>query len=193
MKGIKPRIESDMKTNIFAGTVITTLLAAPALAHDASAHARVVLAADTQATACGHKGSIRQLRQSIAIDTGAAATLASLLSIPHGETVRLTLRNPSNHRQLVVLGSADKLLAFEQRLSRFPNKEYVAPNLVYIEPQQTTQLIWQYTPSSTCRLQVYTRSPLQSWRRHAVQALNVLPATPVSVNTSLSAFTEPQS
>lgn len=166
------------------------LLTSPALAHDASAHARVVLAADTQATACGRKGTIRQLRQSIDIETAAAAT--PLPAIPQDGAVRLALRNPSEHRQLAVLGSADELQAFEQHLSRFPDKEYVAPNLIYIEPQQTAQLIWQFTPASACRLQVYTRRAMQPWRRHAAQALSVLPATPVSANTSLSAFTEPQ-
>ncbi|MFZ5560182.1 MAG: hypothetical protein ACOY41_01425 [Pseudomonadota bacterium] len=170
--------------------LLLALAASPALAHDASAHARVVLAADTQATACGHKGTIRELRQSVSIDTNAADAAAGPTVLPPASTVRLALSNPGGQRQLAVLGGADELQRFEKQLGRAPDKHYVAPYLAYLEPGQSAQLIWHFTSASACQLQVYTRGAGEPWRPHTTHRFSMPAASTAAPG---GAPTEPQS
>lgn len=178
-----------MKSVTVACTLLLALTATPAPAHDASAHARVVLAADTQATACGHKGSIRELRQSIAIDTNATDPAVGPTALPRGTTVRLALTNPGEQRQLAVLGNADELQQLEKQLGRSPDKHYVAPFLVYLGPGQSAQLIWYFTAADSCRLQVYTRGAMEPWRPHVTHSFS----TPAASTASPGVAPEPQS
>lgn len=175
-------------------TVACTLLLAhttmPALAHDASAHARVVLATDVQNTACGHKGAIRDLRQSVAIDSSATDASGTPTAVPSGAAVRLALSNRGEQRQLAVLGSTDELQQFEKQLGRAPDKHYVAPYLVYLEPGQSTQLLWHFSPHASCQLRVYTRGAMEPWRPHVTHRFSAAPATAASPHV---APTEPQS
>lgn len=192
MKGIEPANagKTKMKSITVACTLLLALTAASASAHDASAHAPVVLAADTQTTACGHKGSIRELRQSIAIDTSTADPAPGPTALPRGTTVRLALANPGERRQLAVLGSTDELQKLEKQLGRSPDKHYVAPYLVYLEPGQSAQLIWHFTAVDSCRLQVYTRGAMEPWRPHVTHRFSMPAANTASPGL---APTEPQS
>lgn len=182
--------KTGMTPATFRGAILLALVTSPALAHDASAHARMVLATDTQATACGHKGSIRELRQSVSIDTSATEPTTDPTVLPAGVTVRLALINAGEQRQLVVLGGAEELQRFEKQLGRAPDKHYVAPYLAYLDPGQGVQLIWRFSPSASCQLQVYTRGAREPWRPHLTHRFS----TPAA-STALPgvAPTEPQS
>lgn len=69
----------------------------------------------------------------------------SVVKVRQGETIRFVIRNEGRIRHEMVLGTEHELKAHYRQMMRLPSMKHDAPQMVTVEPDQTGEIVWQFT------------------------------------------------
>jgi uncharacterized cupredoxin-like copper-binding protein len=141
-------IEGAAMHRSFVG-VLAALLFGPvtAIAHGDDDHAKPKYdASKVEVTEFGQEGNPKKVKRTIQVDMADNMRFTpAVLTVKHGETVRLVVRNNGQLLHEMVLGTRKVIEAHAQLMKKFPEMEHADPNMAHVKPGQSGEIVWQFT------------------------------------------------
>jgi len=94
----------------------------------------------------GRTGDPKRIARTIHIDASDSMRFEpSRISVRQGETIRFVVRNRGKITHEAVLGTMADLQEHAAMMRRFPNMQHEEPFMVHVGPNQSGEMIWQFT------------------------------------------------
>lgn len=105
---------------------------------------------DAAETAIGKPGVAARVNRTITIEMGDDMRYTpSDIQVKQGETIRVIVRNNSQAKHELGLGTQEELLDHMEVMKRFPDMEHDEPGKVTLAPGRQGEIVWQFTKAGT--------------------------------------------
>lgn len=126
--------------HILCGLIISTGIALADNAHTDTEHHHSL------PQSIGKPGKLSQVKHTIKIDmTDSMHFNPARIKIKQGDTIRFLVKNSGKIKHELILGSLKTLKEHGESMKNSPNMAHVEPNMVTVDPGQSSELIWQFT------------------------------------------------
>lgn len=96
--------------------------------------------------AIGKPGAQKQVNRTVNVEmTDAMRFVPSEVAVQKGETIHFIVRNTGKLRHEFVLGTEKELKEHAELMKKFPSMQHEESNMVFVEPGQSGNVIWQFT------------------------------------------------
>lgn len=120
--------------------IITAALLAPALALADAGHGAAI----------GKPGNPKKVARTIEISgSDNMRYTPSEIKVKRGETVRFLVKNSGRIDHELVLGVMKDLKEHAELMRKHPGMEHDEPNMAYVRPDETREIIWQFARAGT--------------------------------------------
>jgi uncharacterized cupredoxin-like copper-binding protein len=108
------------------------------------------LAHDHNQSAIGKPGDGKQVNRTVAVEmTDAMRFVPGAIAVRKGETIRFIVHNGGKLKHEFVLGTTKALKEHAELMKKFPGMEHFESHMTTVAPDQTGEVIWQFTKAGT--------------------------------------------
>jgi uncharacterized cupredoxin-like copper-binding protein len=134
----------QLKKTLFALAAAIAFGAAPALAHQKSAHAKPTAVVKEQKP-WGIAGDAKEAKRTIEIAmTDDMRFTPSNIEVKHGETVKFVIKNRGKVLHEMVIGDKKTLDEHAALMVKFPNMEHDEPYMAHVSAGKEGSLVWNF-------------------------------------------------